>query len=98
MDAVDFMRSIASLALVLALLLGSAYALRRWGHRIPGININAGTAEKRLAVVTTQSIDPRRKLVLIRRDQVEHLLMVGPEGAVLVEAGIPTASNIDKAQ
>lgn len=95
MDAIDYFRSLGALALVLAMLVGAAYALRRWGHRIPGMGHTTPGAENRLAVVSTKMVDARHKLVLVRRDGVEHLLIIGPQGTTLVEAGIPaaTASN-----
>jgi flagellar protein FliO/FliZ len=42
----------------------------------------------RLAVVDMIAVDGRRKLVLVRRDTVEHLLLVGGPSDVLVEAAI----------
>ncbi len=44
--------------------------------------------ERRLAVVEQSSLDGRRKLVLIRRDEVEHLIMTGGPVDVIVETGI----------
>ena len=54
-----------------------------------------GGREKRLAVLDQASVDGRRKLVLIRRDNVEHLIMTGGPVDVVVETGIvpATASN-----
>ena len=38
-------------------------------------------------------LGPRHKLMLIRRDDVEHLVIVGPTGETVVETGIkPPAS------
>ncbi|MCH8685113.1 FliO/MopB family protein [Pedomonas mirosovicensis] len=98
MDAIDYFRSLGALALVLAMLVGAAYALRRWGHRIPGVGIASPRGESRLAIVSTQMVDVRHKLVLVRRDDVEHLLLIGPQGTTLVESGIPSAPSSDKAQ
>jgi len=92
MDAIDYIRTLGALALVLAMLMGAAYALRRWGHRIPGVGIGTARTGSRLGVVSTQMVDARHKLVLVRRDEVEHLLLIGPQGATLVESGI--ASNV----
>jgi flagellar protein FliO/FliZ len=39
-------------------------------------------------VLETLPLDARRKLVLIRRDATEHLLLLSPEGNRLVEDGI----------
>lgn len=44
--------------------------------------------ERRLAVVEQSTLDGRRKLVLIRRDDVEHLIMTGGPVDVVVETGI----------
>ena len=47
-----------------------------------------GRREKRLGVLEQASVDGRRKLVLIRRDNVEHLIMTGGPVDVVVETGI----------
>lgn len=44
--------------------------------------------DKRLGVVEAASVDGRRKLILLRRDNVEHLIMTGGPVDMLVEAGI----------
>jgi hypothetical protein len=47
--------------------------------------------QPRLAVLDAASVDGRRRLVLIRRDNVEHLLLIGGPTDIVVEP------NIDKA-
>jgi hypothetical protein len=44
--------------------------------------------ERRLEVVDHANVDSRRKLVLIRRDGVEHLVMTGGPVDVVIETGI----------
>lgn len=44
--------------------------------------------EPRLGVMEQASIDSKRKLVLIRRDDVEHLIMTGGPVDVVIETGI----------
>ena len=44
--------------------------------------------DRRLEVVDHANVDSRRKLVLIRRDDVEHLIMTGGPVDVLIETGI----------
>lgn len=44
--------------------------------------------DRRLDVVEHQSIDGRRKLILVRRDDVEHLIMTGGPVDVVIETGI----------
>lgn len=43
---------------------------------------------KRLEVVDQANVDGRRKLLLIRRDGVEHLIMTGGPVDVVIETGI----------
>lgn len=43
---------------------------------------------KRLEVVDQANVDGRRKLLLIRRDGVEHLVMTGGPVDVVIETGI----------
>ncbi len=44
--------------------------------------------QPRLAVIDTAAVDVRRKLVLIKRDGVEHLLLIGGPSDVVIESGI----------
>lgn len=44
--------------------------------------------ERRLAVVEHANVDGRRRLLLIRRDDVEHLIMTGGPVDVVIETGI----------
>jgi flagellar protein FliO/FliZ len=44
--------------------------------------------EPRLGVVEQASVDARRRLVLIRRDGVEHLIMTGGPVDMVIETGI----------
>jgi flagellar protein FliO/FliZ len=57
-----------------------------------GGNSKAGSflrgRERRLGVVEAASVDGRRKLILLRRDNVEHLIMTGGPVDVVVETGI----------
>lgn len=43
---------------------------------------------RRLAVVDSLALDPKRQLLIIRRDNVEHLILTGGPQDVVVETGI----------
>ncbi|MGJ8527652.1 hypothetical protein [Maritalea sp.] len=43
---------------------------------------------KRLGVVSTAAVDNKRQLVIIRRDNKEHLIMIGGPTDVVIETGI----------
>jgi len=88
MEFIDIARYVGALVLVLGLLGLAALAARRFG--VPGI-VKAG-AERRLAVVESLMIAPRTRLLLVRRDDIEHLVMLTPQGAVSIEGGIESAA------
>jgi hypothetical protein len=44
--------------------------------------------DRRLEVVDHANVDSRRKLILVRRDDVEHLIMTGGPVDVVIETGI----------
>jgi flagellar protein FliO/FliZ len=76
--------------LVLGLIGVGAWGLRRFSSgRLGG----AGTRgrQPRLGVIDYASVDARRRLILVRRDNVEHLLMIGGPTDVVVEANIVRA-------
>ncbi len=47
--------------------------------------------ERRLEVIDHANLDSRRRLILIRRDNVEHLLLTGGPVDVVIETGISAA-------
>jgi len=49
--------------------------------------------EPRLMVLDAAAIDPKRRLVLIRRDEIEHLIMIGGPTDIVIEAGISDRSK-----
>jgi flagellar protein FliO/FliZ len=79
-------------AVVLALIGLTAWLVRRFGaNRLGGGG--ARGRQPRLAVIDAATIDGRRRLVLIRRDNVEHLLMIGGPTDVVVEPNIVRAAG-----
>ncbi|MEI9996522.1 MAG: flagellar biosynthetic protein FliO [Rhizomicrobium sp.] len=90
MDLIDFARYIGALLLVLGLVGAAGLAARRFG--VSGLNgLVKPSAARRLAVVETLGLGPRQRLLIIRRDGVEHLVLSGPEGTTVIETGIPAA-------
>jgi flagellar protein FliO/FliZ len=68
---------------VLALIALTAWLVRRFGSERLGTGTTRGR-QPRLAVIDAASVDGRRRLVLIRRDNVEHLMMIGGPTDVVV--------------
>jgi len=90
MDLIDIARYFGALLLVLALVGLAGLAARRFG--VPGIARSSAT--RRLSVVETLMIGPRQRLYLVRRDDVEHLIVIGSDGTHVVETGIAPRSPV----
>jgi flagellar biogenesis protein FliO len=78
---------------VLGLLALAFWLLRRFGGGRLGSNTTRGR-QPRLAVIDQATVDSRRRLVLIRRDNVEHLLIIGGPSDVVVEQNIVRAATV----
>jgi len=86
MDILSLLRTLGGLGIVLGLLWGVLWVVRRYDIKLPG-RVTAGTA-RRMELVERLPLDARRSLALIRRDGREHLILLAPEGPLLLEAGI----------
>ncbi len=85
MEFIDVLRYFGALILVLAMVGGAGLLARRFG--VPGVTKAAGI--KRLAVLETLMIGPRQRLLILRRDNVEHLILSSPDGVSVIENNIP---------
>jgi flagellar protein FliO/FliZ len=77
---------------VLALIGLAAWLVRRFAGNRLGANTNRGRMP-RLAVIDAAAVDGRRRLVLVRRDNIEHLLMIGGPTDIVVEPNIVRAMS-----
>ncbi len=78
MDIADALRYLAALALVLALVGAAGLALRRYG--LPGI---VGRS-CRLQVVEALILSKTHRLIIVRCDGAEHVLVTAPQGATVI--------------
>ena len=53
-------------------------------------NVGRGR-NRRLSVVDSLALDPKRQLLIIRRDNVEHLILTGGGQDTVIETGIPVS-------
>lgn len=82
--------------LFVLLLLGAAVVVGLWGYRafltgdtsLTWGNWFGVPAEPRLSVTEQANVDGRRRLLLIRRDDVEHLIMTGGPVDMVIETNI----------
>lgn len=89
-----YLRFLMALGVVLALIGVGAWAVKRFVVE-RGLPVGRRDA-RRLQVVETLSLDARRKLVLLRRDGTEHLVLFGANQELLVESGIDRAAGSPK--
>ncbi|BAE49415.1 FliO/MopB family protein [Paramagnetospirillum magneticum] len=90
MDSAHYLRFILSLVAVLGLIFGVLWVVR---SRLPGmVARRPGAAGRRLAVVESLTLDVKHRLVLIRRDDREHLLVLGGAQPAVVETDCPRAA------
>lgn len=76
--------ALAVIALLVALLV--FFLVRR---AFSGTYVVGGRNRRpRLAILDATAVDARRRLVLVRRDEIEHLILIGGPTDVVIEAGI----------
>jgi hypothetical protein len=80
------MRFVIAFVVVFGLIGLTAWLIRRFGQARIGESTRG--RQPRLAVIEAGTVDGRRRLVLIRRDNVEHLLMIGGPTDIVVEQNI----------
>lgn len=96
MDATLVIRTLGALGLTLGLLFAALWAVRRSGLRLPG-QVGGGTL-KRVELVERTALDGKRSVALLRRDGREHLILLSPEGNLVIESGIRQDGTDRKAQ
>lgn len=71
-----------------------------WLARILGFNTSVGfrgKRQRRLTIVDAIALDTKRRIILVSRDDVEHLICIGGSTDFLIEANLKTPiSSINK--
>ena len=91
MDLYGYAKFVLALIFVLGLIGLLATLARRLGFGLPQAQPRRGQ-DRRLALIEVLALDAKRRLVLVRRDNVEHLVILGHEGETVVETGIAASS------
>jgi hypothetical protein len=74
------------------------WLIKRRGGSSPFIR-GGRNRQPRLQVLDAAAVDARRRLVLVRRDNVEHLVMIGGPTDIVIESGIgaiPVLTPVDQ--
>ena len=82
---VDYIKFLMALIFVLGLIWGLTLAAKHFGvgNRGP---VKRGTS-KRLSIVEAMALDAKRRVIIVRMDDSEHLLLLGQSGEQIIGTG-----------
>jgi flagellar protein FliO/FliZ len=81
-----YFRFFAALVFVIALIALVGWLARRYG--LGALAVPKGARRKRLSLVDVMPLDGKRRLVLVARDGIEHLILLGSHGDIAIETGV----------
>lgn len=91
MEALALLRTLGALGVVLGMLAAALWGMRRFDIKLPG---RVGGESRRLAIVERLAIDAKRSVALIRRDDQEHLVLLSPEGVIVIDTPVARTAPI----
>jgi flagellar protein FliO/FliZ len=89
MDYTEYLRFALAFVFVIGLIGLFGWLAKRFGV-IPKARRGEG---RRLSIVEVTAVDAKRRLVLVRRDRTEHLIMLGATADLVIECGIPAEDH-----
>ena len=93
-DLNQLFRAITALVFVLGLMGGLALFLKKLGLS-GALPVKSGG--KRLKIIEVLPLDGRRKLAIVQRDDVQHLILLGGNEETVIESGFAPLNNKDNA-
>ena len=87
MPFLQIVQMVAALAVTLGIFGLGVWALRRYGPALTK-RMAAVNASRRLAVIETLMLDQKSRLVLIRVDEEERLVLIGPGQVIEGKKGV----------
>lgn len=91
MDYQDYLKFFFALILVLSLMGGLAFLLKRFGYGQAGM---ISPKNKRLKIIEIMPIDAKHKAVLLQRDEQQHLVLFGTNGDTVIETNIKAPKDV----
>ena len=90
----DIVRVLAALAFIIVLMGGLSFVLKKLGL---AENVHTPKSDKpRLRIVESLPLDARRRLVLLQRDDKQHLVILSASGETVVETDIEPKETDEK--
>lgn len=90
-----YWRFVLALVLVLALIFAVAWIAKRLGF---GGRMAISRGRRRLVIQEVLSLDAKRRVVLLKRDGIEHLVLLGVGNDVVIESGIAASPGAPQAE
>lgn len=84
MEPTNYLRFALALVFVVALIIGLAGLARRYGFA--GAAPAVARRARRLKLLEVLPLDAKRRLVLVRRDDREHLVLLGANTEIVLES------------
>lgn len=97
MDTIEPLRFIFAFVLVLGLIGVMAMALKYFAATGKFTRSLAKPGEGRIEILETRYIDARRRLILIRRDHAQHLLLLADGRETVIESGFTAPHELPHA-
>ena len=88
MDNPNYVRFVVALIFVLGLLYGCLWLVQRLGPKLTTMRMRTSKTQ-RLKIIESLFIDPRRRLLLIERDDQQHLILLNQNQDIVIETNIP---------
>ena len=88
----DYFKFLLALGVVIGLILLLGFLLRRFGAGFNGV---VSKGRRRLTIVEALPLDAKHRLVLVKRDEVEHLVILGHTSDTLIETAIIPPEELD---
>jgi len=91
MELDSYLQFVFALIFVIGLIILLTAIIRRSGF-VPTAALRKGGA-RRLKILEFLQVGPKQRLVLIRRDDTDHLILLGANNEVVIETGIPADAS-----
>ena len=93
-DSIDYLKFVFALLFVIGLIGAIALLAKKigMGNRGP----MHYSRKKRLSIVETMQLDSKRRVILIRRENKDHLILLGGMTDLVIENDIPVNFDIEE--
>lgn len=96
-EPISWLRLLIAFGVVASLLAAMGFALKYLSLRGFSLGKLAQPAQQqRLQIISTLPLDMRHRLLIIRCDDQEHLLLLGQEKDIVIQTNLPRPSSLSE--